>query len=138
MSQNKLATTKNQHYVPQFYQRFFSADKDHKTIGAYIIDQRKYISRAPIKNQSSGDYFYSTNQKIEDSLGKIEELASAVIQQIHENPENKLSKKAEYTLYVFTLIQIGRTLDRVNFIQESVNELIVSIFKDYIDIEKKT
>ena len=137
MSQNKLATTKNQHYVPQFYQRFFSADKDHKTIGAYIIEQRKYIPRAPIKNQSSGDYFYSTNQKIEDALGKIEKLAFAVIQQIHENPEKKLSKEAKYTLYVFTIIQIGRTLDRVNFIQESFNELIKSIFKAHIDIEKK-
>lgn len=29
----KLAETKNQHYVPQFYQRFFSADSQHKTIG---------------------------------------------------------------------------------------------------------
>ncbi len=64
MIQKKLAETKNQHYVPQFYQRFFSADANYKTIGAYVIDKRKYIPNAPIKKQSSGDYFYSSNQKL--------------------------------------------------------------------------
>ena len=40
----------------QFYQRFFSANEKNKTIGIYFIVQRKYISKAPIKNQSIGDY----------------------------------------------------------------------------------
>lgn len=54
MIQKKLAETKNQHYVPQFYQRFFSADTNYKTIGVYVIDKRKYIPNAPIKNNLVG------------------------------------------------------------------------------------
>lgn len=82
MPQGKLAETKNQHYVSQFYQRSFSVDENHKTIGFYVIGQGKYIHKAPIKNQSSGDYFYSTNQEVEKALGGIEVLASKVISQI--------------------------------------------------------
>lgn len=122
MSQGKLAETKNQHYVPQFDQRFFSADENQKTIGAYVIGKRKYIPKAPIKNQSSGDYFYSTNPQIEEALGGLEVLASKVISQIIANPKEKLSKEDWASLYAFTFIQIGRTQDRANFIQESTDK----------------
>ena len=104
MVADKKAETKNQHYVPQFYQRMFSGDVNHKTIGAYIISSRKYIPAAPIKNQSSGDYFYSDNQKIEDALGKMEEWASDVVKKIKTNPKCQLSTREEYILYCFTFI----------------------------------
>lgn len=105
MAADNKAETKNQHYVPQFYQRMFSGDVNHKTIGAYIISGRKYIPAAPIKNQSTGDYFYSDNQKIEDALGKMEELASDVVKKIKSNPKCRLSKREEYILYCFTFSQ---------------------------------
>ena len=53
MAPKKLAEMKNQHYVPQFYQRFFSADANQNTIGAYVIDKRKYIA-----NASYGKYIF--------------------------------------------------------------------------------
>lgn len=138
MAADKKAETKNQHYVPQFYQRMFSGDVNHKTIGAYIISSRKYIPAAPIKNQSSGDYFYSDNQKIEDALGKMEELASEVIKKIKTNPKCRLSTREEYILYCFTFIQIGRTLDRANFIQESVNQVAKTMLKKYVELKRTT
>lgn len=138
MSQGKLAETKNQHYVPQFYQRFFSADENQKTIGAYVIGKRKYIPKAPIKNQSSGDYFYSTNPKIEEALCGIEVLASKVISQIITNPKDKLSKEDWASLYVFTFIQIGRTQDRVNFMQESTGKMAKMLLKKYIEVERNS
>lgn len=134
----KKAETKNQHYVPQFYQRFFSADAKQKTIGAYAIKQRKYIPTAPIKNQSSGDYFYSDNQKIEDVLGKMEEMAAVVIKQIIANPKIILSKKDWYTLYAFTFMQIGRTLDRANFLQETANASAKALLKKYVEAKRNT
>lgn len=138
MSQGKLAETKNQHYVPQFYQRFFSADENQKTIGTYVIGQRKYISKASIKNQSSGDYFYSANPKIEEALGMLEALASKVISKIITNPKDKLSKEDWASLYVFTFMQIGRTQDRVNFIQESIDKMTKMLLKKYIEVEKNS
>lgn len=132
----KLAKTKNQHYVPQFYQRFFSADLQHKTIGAYIIERRKYIPKAPIKNQSSEDYFYSPNQKVENSLGEIEKAAALVINRIFDDYKIKLSKEDSFTLYAFTFLQIGRTLDRVNVLQENVDKITQLLLKKYVAYKK--
>lgn len=134
----KKAETKNQHYVPQFYQRLFSSDTKHKTIGAYAIKQGKYIPAAPIKNQSSGDYFYSDNQKIEDALGKMEEMAALVIKNIIADPKVILSKEDWYTLYVFTFMQIGRTLDRANFLQETANASAKTLLKKYVEAKRNT
>ena len=42
----KKAETKNQHYVPQFYQRYFSIDG--KNIGTYVVATEKNIFSAYI------------------------------------------------------------------------------------------
>jgi len=68
-TQKKKAETKNQHYVPQFYLRYFSVDK--KNVGAYILKSGKNIPSAPIKGQASRDYFYSDNMEME----KVEGIA---------------------------------------------------------------
>lgn len=138
MSEAKKAETKNQHYVPQFYQRFFSADPNHKSIGAYVIKSRKYIHAAPIKNQSSGDYFYSDNQKIEDALGAMEGLASEVFQKIFANPKSKLTDKDWYTAYAFTFMQIGRTLDRANLIQSTADSTAKLLLKKYVEAKRNS
>lgn len=137
MADAKKAETKNQHYVPQFYQRFFSADPDRKTIGAYAIKQGKYIPKAPIKNQSSGDYIYSDNQKIEDALGKMEDLASVVIKKIITDPKQVLTKEEWYTIYAYTFMQIGRTIDRANLLQETADKMAKSLLKSYAEAKKK-
>ena len=138
MAEEKKAKTKNQHYVPQFYQRLFSSDSNHKTIGAYAIKQRKYIPMAPIKNQSSGDYIYSDNQKIEDALGKMEVLAAEVIKKIISDPKAILLKEDWYTVYAFTLMQIGRTLDRANFLQESTEASLKTLLKKYVEAKRNS
>ncbi|HJH64384.1 MAG TPA: DUF4238 domain-containing protein [Bacteroides mediterraneensis] len=128
----KKGETKNQHYVPQFYQRYFSKDK--KNIGTYIIEREKNIPSAPIKNQSSSDYFYSENMKIENALGKMEELSKNVIDKIILNPKVRLTPNDQYTLYVFTIIQKGRTLAQANFIQEHANVILRTFLKKYCQL----
>lgn len=128
----KKGETKNQHYVPQFYQRYFSKDK--KNIGTYIIEREKNIPSAPIKNQSSSDYFYSENMKIENALGKMEELSKNVIEKIILNPKVRLTPNDQYTLYVFTIIQKGRTLAQANFIQEHANVILRTFLKKYCQL----
>lgn len=132
----KKGETKNQHYVPRFYQRYFSIDS--KNIGAYVISSDKNILLAPIKNQSSGDYFYSENMKIEHALGKMEELSKNVIDKIIANPKERLTKEEQYTLYVFTMMQEGRTLAQANLIQEYVNDILRTIAKEHFGILRKS
>lgn len=131
----KKGQTKNQHYVPQFYQRYFSID--NKNVGVYVVSSDKNIPSAPIKSQSSGDYFYSENMKIEHALGKMEELSKSVIDKIIANPKERLTKEELYTLYVFTMMQEGRTLAQVNYIQEYVNAMLRTVAKKHFEVLRK-
>lgn len=130
--QEKKGETKNQHYVPQFYQRYFSID--NKNIGAYVINCGKNILSAPIKSQSSGDYFYSENMEIEHALGGMEGLAKSVIDKIIANPKGRLTNEEQYTLYSFTMMQEGRTLAHVNLIQEHADTVLRNLMKKQIEL----
>lgn len=131
----KKGETKNQHYVPQFYQRYFSVD--NKNIGAYVISSDKNIPSAPIKSQSSGDYFYSENMKIEHALSMIEKSSKNVIDKIIANPKERLTKEEQYTLYTFTMLQEGRTLAQANLIQECVNAMLRTVAKKHFEVLRK-
>lgn len=107
--QKKKAETKNQHYVPQFYLRYFSVDE--KNVGAYILKSGKNIPSAPIRGQASGDYFYSDSMEMEKTLGDLEACAKKVVDKIKiiSAPTEPLSKEEKDTLFEFTVIQLGRT-----------------------------
>lgn len=136
MAEEKKGETKNQHYVPQFYQRNFSVNG--KTIGAYIADKDKTIPQAPIKHQASADYFYSENMKIEGALSDMEGLASVIIDKVIGNPKLTLTREEEYTLYVFTMIQLGRTLRQANLIQENFSKMAKMMLRKYIEAKRQS
>lgn len=64
-----MANKSNQHYVPQFYFRFFS--KDGKRISVLNRKSGKLIEFAPIKGQASKSYFYGEGD-VEQTLSEIE------------------------------------------------------------------
>ncbi|MGN0227051.1 MAG: DUF4238 domain-containing protein [Paludibacteraceae bacterium] len=117
-----MAEKKNQHYVPQFYQRNFS--DDGKTTGVFVLGISKYISASPIKNQASADYFYSKNLKIEDAISKLEALANEAIDSVLTNPYNsKFLEREKDALYVFVIIQLGRTLSQTKKLEAAIDAL---------------
>lgn len=134
--EEKKASTKNQHFVPQFYQRNFSVDG--KMIGTYLINQDKYVPTASIKHQASADYFYSANMKIEEALGSLEALASNAINSIIATPKAKLEGKDAMALYVFTMIQIGRTPAFVKQLEENANKMGTMMLRKYVEAMRKT
>lgn len=136
MADSKKADTKNQHYVPKFYQRFFS--DNGKTIGAFALNKREYIKQASIKHQSSADYFYSDNQKIEDALSRLEDSTAEVFNKIISNPLAPLTKDDRLIAYVFTFFQIGRTLDRANFLQETSEVALKNLLNHYVKFTRQT
>lgn len=134
--EEKKAKTKNQHYVPQFYQRYFSSDG--KMTGAYVLEHKKIIPAAPIKNQASGDYFYSPNMKIEDALTSLEGLASAAINKLIENPKEKLANEDAMALYVFAMIQFGRTKAFADKMANHADVSGTTMLKQYVEAMRKT
>lgn len=129
-----MATQKNQHYVPQFYQRRFSPDG--KSIGSYTIEQERKIDQAPIKHQASQDYFYTneTERKnnLEASLGALEAMTQKVMEKVDANPRKVLDKMDESTLYVFTILQLGRTVAHANKIQNAAETVTKQLLKEVI------
>ena len=129
-----MATQKNQHYVPQFYQRRFSPDG--KSIGSYIIEQERKIDQASIKHQASRDFFYTneTERKnnLEASLGALEAMTQKVMEKLEANPRKVLDKMDESTLYVFTILQLGRTVAHANKIQNTAETVTKQLLKEVI------
>lgn len=63
---------KNQHYLPKFYLRNFSYNKNGKQIGLYNISRSFFHSTAPLKHQASRNFYYGKDGLIEDRLAHIE------------------------------------------------------------------
>ncbi len=77
-----MANKANQHYVPQFYFRYFS--KDGKSICALNRDNGSIIETASIKGQASKKYFYG-DSNVEDCLSEIEGIFSDALRKIMDS-----------------------------------------------------
>lgn len=135
-----MPDNKNQHYVPQFYQRRFS--DDGKNVGAYLVDQQKAIPSAPIKSQASADYFYTSDttkpENVEKAFSGIESIAKEIMEKFDVNPRVPLSKEESVSLYTFTILQLGRTLSPVQDTREMVNWMLRKVLKIQIDLSKSS
>lgn len=135
-----MPVNKNQHYVPQFYQRRFS--DDGKNVGVYIVDQLKAITMAPIKSQASADYFYTTetskSENVEKAFSGIEGIAKEIMQKLDANPRAPLTKEESFSLYVFTILQLGRTLSPVQDTREMANMMLRKVIKAQVEISKNS
>ena len=135
-----MAVNKNQHYVPQFYQRRFS--DDGKNVGAYLVDQLKSIPQAPIKSQASADYFYTSDtakpENVEKAFSGIEGIANEIMQKLDANHRTPLSKEESFSLYTFTILQLGRTLSPVQDTREMANMMLRKVLKIQVEISKNS
>ena len=135
-----MPVNKNQHYVPQFYQRRFS--DDGKNVGVYIVDQLKAIPQAPSKSQASADYFYTSDtekpKNVEKAFSGIEGIAQEIMQKLDANPRSPLTKEESFSLYVFTILQLGRTLSPVQDTREMANMMLRKVIKAQVEISKNS
>lgn len=135
-----MPVNKNQHYVPQFYQRRFS--DDGKNVGAYLVDQLKAIPHAPIKSQASADYYYTSEtnkpENIETAFSKLEGIAKELMEKLDANPRAPLSKQDNFALYVFTILQMGRTPTPAEDTKESANITLRNFLRVQVQIAKNS
>ena len=104
----RMATNKNQHFVPRCYLRPFSKASAGKIINLFNIDRDLFINEAPLKHQCSKSYFYGNDALLEEAIQIIEgEYASAVSTISH--PPFKLTDDVRLVLRRFWLLQYLRT-----------------------------
>jgi hypothetical protein len=101
-----MADNKNQHFVPQFYLRNFSADPEPRSVSLFNIARARAIPRASIKSQCSRDYWHGDHDPMfEESVRDLEGLGAAAIKAcILTSRIHKLR-----TLKTFVMFQLSRT-----------------------------
>jgi hypothetical protein len=76
-----MANNKNQHFVPRCYLKPFTKDGAGLAINLFNLTLGRAIPDAPVKNQSSRDYFYGQDPKLE-SANFVENSYAAVVADI--------------------------------------------------------
>jgi len=125
-----MASRKNQHFVPQFYFRYFS--KNGKSISVLNRKTGCIIKAAPIKGQASKSYFYG-NAEVESSLSQIEGLFGNALREIKAS--NSISECSGENVALFIqniLLQKARTLTQRNSFQGSYDRLLQLFFESQI------
>jgi len=103
-----MASNKNQHFVPRCYLKQFTINAEGAGINVYNIDRRVLISKAPVKNQCSGNYFYGQDAKLEAAIQSLEQGYSSALKDILR-PGYRLQSRHEEILQFFWLFQYLRT-----------------------------
>lgn len=103
-----MPTNKNQHFVPKCYMKAFTANREGKRISLLNINQKLFIDKAPVKSQCSSDYFYGSDDKLEQAIQKVERSYAATVKEILQD-EYKLTKPHATILKKFWLLQQSRT-----------------------------
>ena len=140
--QQKKYETKNQHYVPRFYFRFFSNDK--KTTNLFNVEKGIYKLKIPISSQCSEDYFYGSDGAVEKMLGKLESEFRILFDKLNkiksteslprqQRKNNKISvlftKDDLLLLRLFAVVQYTRTKNMQLLIDEIIQDTLRVVLK---------
>lgn len=102
-----ITEKENQHYVPQFYLKFFSLND--KSVGMYRFAENRFIPHASIKDNFNISFFYGEDGKMEDAFVDLEGKWNTIIKQIIET--HKIPNGIEEQLFIrlLFLLQSART-----------------------------
>jgi len=103
-----LASNKNQHFVPRCHLRSFSLDEAGLAINLYNIDRSRFIERAAVRRQRSGDYFYGKDPLLEKAIRTTEDAYGSALLKIF-GAGYVLSESHGNLLKTFWLLQHLRT-----------------------------
>ncbi len=82
---DKRGITKIQHFVPQFFQRYFSIENNGKTIGMFNVNNGIFRESTEIKTQLYEDYFYGKSGELEAWLSELESKSAPIFRAMWEN-----------------------------------------------------
>lgn len=102
-----MANNEYQHYVPQMYLRNFSSNG--KSIGGYILGERKYVSDMPIDRVCGRKYLYGEDLKIEKWFSDLEGNWANLLRKIISEKNLELSEEEWAYLYMFVFLSDART-----------------------------
>jgi hypothetical protein len=109
---------KNQHFVPQFYLRFFRHSVSDKLVGTYHLPGGLFIDKAKIKDHACDDYFYGKDG-LEAWLQKAESVARPILAGILATGKLPAWQSQEHKdLLSFVMVQKNRTAEAADEMDE--------------------
>lgn len=114
------------HFVLQFYLKTFSTNK--KGIGMFLLDKRKFIANASIKEVEGRDYLYGEDGNIEDWFMQLEGIWSKIIKNIILNEEIPNDIEEYTNLLIFIYLSEARTAQVADYQTSLLNKLSEFIF----------
>lgn len=103
-----MATNKNQHFVPRCHLRPFTLETEGLAISLINLDRKNLIPNAPVKNQCSKDYFYGTDENLENAIQLIESGYGRALNDLVRS-SRRLSEANKTVFRTFWLFQHLRT-----------------------------
>lgn len=115
---------KNQHYIPKFYLRNFSFQKNDNQIGIYYLDKKFYYQTSKLKTQGSKNFFYGYNGVIEDALADIEGYLSTAIKNVilHQKLPQKNTQE-HIDLLFFVILTEARNPVKIENIKAMIAQM---------------
>ncbi|MBW1655913.1 DUF4238 domain-containing protein [Flavobacterium quisquiliarum] len=110
MTPRQKKGSKNHHFVPQFFQRFFSYENNRKTIGMYNIRHNQFRIQVPIPSQLSSPNFYGRDGELEDWLSKHETDCAPLFREMLETEKLPIFQSSDH----FKMMQFMIILDLRN------------------------
>ncbi len=130
-----MAENKWQHFVPQFYFKYFSIDS--KNICGYYLKGKKHY-RSSIVSQSAKNYFYSENTNVEKSFSSIEAQFNVVLRKIIENDNFRVLTGYEYMeMLRFISFQGSRTEKAKMLSDDFIDKMFEKVVKPMMKADKE-
>ena len=123
---------KYQHFVPQFYLRNFS--ENGRSIGGYLLKERKFIPHMPIKDICGRDYLYGKDLQLEKWFGSLECNWADLLRKIIDHVDLSLTNDEWAYLYMFIFLTDARngfTADSANDMTTKTAQLIAKLSRDH-------
>lgn len=103
-----MATNKNQHFIPRCHLRPFTLQSEGVAISLINLDRKQFIPNAPVKNQCSKDYFYGTDENLENAIQLVESEYGRALNDLVRSSQ-RLSEANKTVFRTFWLFQHLRT-----------------------------
>lgn len=104
MVQKKKQIPKIQHFVPQFFQRFFSYENNGKTIGMFETNRNVFKSHIKISSHLGKKYFYGRDGELENWLAKLESDSAPIFREMWEKEKLPIQQSANHFKMLHFLI----------------------------------
>lgn len=123
----------NQHYVPQFYLRYFSSDREN--INIFNFSRRGFF-QGQIVTQCAKPNFYSESQEVEKSFSLLEGRVASILKKIITHESLLIDMREYVELLSFILWQSGRTRKASQEMLKRANDLFDYLKPDLARMEK--